>query len=154
MLLRRFMIIALSAVAVLAAAPAATATSPAAAADGTAIGPPLVPPRHDRLTITVSRTDERARKRVSVLLCHPTGGTHPVARDACNRLDEVTRWGKDPFAPVPPGTNCTMLYGGPATARITGRWAGRPVNAVFNRRNGCEVSRWDRLRPVLPGPRS
>jgi hypothetical protein len=43
-----------------------------------------------------------------------------------------------------------MRYGGPATAHVTGRWAGRPVDAVYDRSNGCEIERWDRLVPLLP----
>jgi hypothetical protein len=43
-----------------------------------------------------------------------------------------------------------MIYGGPATAHVTGTWAGRPVDASYNRGNGCETSRWDRMEPFLP----
>jgi hypothetical protein len=46
-----------------------------------------------------------------------------------------------------------MRYGGPATARVTGWWAGRPVDATFDRSNGCEIERWDRFVPLLPEPR-
>jgi hypothetical protein len=45
---------------------------------------------------------------------------------------------------------CTMLYGGPATAHVTGTWAGRPVDARFDRADGCEIARWDALVPLLP----
>lgn len=45
---------------------------------------------------------------------------------------------------------CTMQYGGPATARVTGTWAGRPVDATYERGNGCEIARWDAMVPVLP----
>jgi hypothetical protein len=43
-----------------------------------------------------------------------------------------------------------MQYGGPATARITGTWHGRPVDATYKRTDGCEISRWQGLVPVLP----
>jgi hypothetical protein len=43
-----------------------------------------------------------------------------------------------------------MRYGGPATARVTGRWAGRAVDATYDRSNGCEIARWDRFVPLLP----
>lgn len=45
-----------------------------------------------------------------------------------------------------------MQYGGPATARITGTWAGRPVDATYDRTNGCAIARWDRMVPLLPEP--
>jgi hypothetical protein len=47
-----------------------------------------------------------------------------------------------------------MQYGGPATAHITGRWAGRPVDAWYDRRDGCRIARWNQLVPLLPDVRS
>jgi hypothetical protein len=76
------------------------------------------------------------------LRCGPPGGTLPQAAAACRRLQDFT---EDPFAPVPPDTICTAIYGGPQTARVTGTYRGQKVNAVFNRRNGCEIARWKRL---------
>ena len=102
----------------------------------------------DRLTITVA--DSGSADGTYVLDCHRTGGTHPNAEKACARLDEVTVYGKDPFAKTPRGAMCTMQYGGPATARVTGTWQGRPVDATYDRSDGCEISRWNRLGPVLP----
>ncbi|MGW3488853.1 SSI family serine proteinase inhibitor [Streptomyces sp. NPDC001054] len=84
------------------------------------------------------------------LRCHPSGGDHPDAEAACARLDEVTVWGRDTFAPVAPDAICTMQYGGPRTAHVSGEWAGRPVDTTFTRANGCEIARWDRLVPLLP----
>ncbi|ATL28967.1 SSI family serine proteinase inhibitor [Streptomyces formicae] len=103
----------------------------------------------DRLTVTVTGSGGTGDGTYE-LNCHPTGGTHPDAADACARLDEVTVWGTDPFAPVAPDAMCTMQYGGPATAHITGTWQGRPVDATYDRSNGCEIGRWDALVPVLP----
>lgn len=107
----------------------------------------------DRLTVTVREAGGGANGTFE-LRCHPEGGSHPAVRDACSRLDRRTTWGKDPFAPVPSGTVCTMQYGGPATAHVTGTWAGRHVDARFDRGNGCEIARWDALVPVLPAPHS
>ncbi|MHC3471233.1 SSI family serine proteinase inhibitor [Streptomyces sp. 7R007] len=84
------------------------------------------------------------------VFCHPGGGSHPDVAGACQGLDRQTRWGRDLFAPVPEGSMCTMQYGGPATAHVTGTWAGRPVNATYDRRDGCEIARWDRMVPLLP----
>ncbi|MER8156152.1 SSI family serine proteinase inhibitor [Streptomyces sp. NPDC094472] len=106
----------------------------------------------DRLVITVSQNGEPDDASTFVLACHPTGGTHPRARAACAQLDSQTVWGRDPFAPVSPDAMCTGQYGGPATARVTGHWAGRPVNAWFNRTNGCEIARWNRFSVVLRTP--
>lgn len=143
-MLRRLVLTAAASVAALSAAPVV------AHAD---MGPlhlptPVTGSSPDRLTVTVTEAGD-GRDGTFKLECHPTGGTHPQAEDACARLDEGT-WGTDTFAPTPAGANCTMQYGGPATAHITGTWHGRPVDATYNRGNGCEISRWNKLVPVLP----
>jgi hypothetical protein len=114
--------------------------------------PTPAPGGGDRLTVTVQAVGGGADGTFE-LRCHPDGGNHPDVREACGRLDRRTTWGKDPFAPVPSGTVCTMQYGGPATAHVTGTWAGRPVDAGFERGNGCEIARWDAMVPVLPDVR-
>lgn len=60
---------------------------------------------------------------------------------ACARLARL----KDPFAPVPPGTPCTEIYGGPQVAVVRGTYEGRHVWARFRRSDGCEVARWHRV---------
>ncbi|HSV68145.1 MAG TPA: SSI family serine proteinase inhibitor [Mycobacteriales bacterium] len=75
-------------------------------------------------------------------------GDHPNAAAACAALAAFGP-ADDPFAPVPPGTIATMIYGGPETATVTGRWRGRPVHAELNRTNGAEIARWERLAPLL-----
>jgi len=104
----------------------------------------------DRLTVVVRGSGDVRSDGVHELFCHPASGSHVDAEGACKRLDEAARWGKDLFAPVPPGAKCTMQYGGPATAHVTGTWAGRRVDARFDRSDGCEVGRWDALVPLLP----
>ncbi|MFI9808382.1 SSI family serine proteinase inhibitor [Streptomyces sp. NPDC052301] len=123
---------------------------PAAAAP--AVPPPVRPEDRagDHLTVVV-RHAGHGRDGTFELFCHPDGGSHPDPAEACRALDEHTVWGRDTFAPVPPGTTCTMVHGGPATAHVTGVWAGRPVDATYDRRDGCEIGRWDRMVPLLPG---
>jgi hypothetical protein len=106
--------------------------------------------RADRLVVTVAESGSSTSEGTYVLYCHPAAGDHPRPEAACDGLDELTTWGKDPFAPVTRGTRCTMQYGGPASAHVRGVWAGRPVDAHFNRENGCEMKRWDALVPLLP----
>ncbi|WP_141359951.1 SSI family serine proteinase inhibitor [Streptomyces sp. 6-11-2] len=103
----------------------------------------------DHLTVTVRHAGP-GRDGTYRLYCHPAGGSHPDARRACDVLDRNTHWGREPFAPVPAGSVCTMQYGGPATARITGTWAGRRVDAAYDRGDGCRIDRWNRLVPLLP----
>ncbi|GGV76036.1 hypothetical protein GCM10010294_41600 [Streptomyces griseoloalbus] len=108
-------------------------------------------PRGDRLVVTVRDAGDGADGTYEVY-CRPSGGSHPDPAGACAAVDRNTRWGEDAFAPAPRDAVCTMQYGGPATARITGTWAGRPVDATYDRANGCAIARWDRLVPLLPEP--
>ncbi|MFI0164617.1 SSI family serine proteinase inhibitor [Streptomyces sp. NPDC017095] len=119
---------------------------------GAALPPPVrSEDQRDHLTVVVRHAGE-GRDGTYEVYCHPGAGRHPDAAGACRVLDENTRWGRDPYAPVPEGTTCTLLYGGPATARVTGTWAGRPVDASYDRRDGCQTARWDRMVPLLPRP--
>ncbi|MET8326785.1 SSI family serine proteinase inhibitor [Streptomyces sp. NPDC005181] len=160
-MLRRLALTAVASLAVLSAgAPAATA----------ATGPlPLLPiplpvlqgddaTEKTQLRVTVSHSGDREADGVYELRCLPAGGTHPVAQQACDRLAELAKPtdrsdGKDPFRPVPSGAMCTQQFGGSATARVIGTWRGQHVDASFDRTNGCEIARWNTLRPVLPNVR-
>ncbi|HVE99548.1 MAG TPA: SSI family serine proteinase inhibitor [Mycobacteriales bacterium] len=102
----------------------------------------------DRFTITMSADDKGTGKQSWTLTCEPAGGTHPDPPAACAALAGAT----DPFGPVPRDVACTEIYGGPAVATITGTADGKAVDATYSRTNGCEISRWDALGPVLPGP--
>ncbi len=80
------------------------------------------------------------------LTCTPTGGTLPRRADACRRLARL----KTPFAPTARNVACTQIYGGAQEALVTGRFRGRSVRASFNRRNGCEIDRWNRVAFLFP----
>ncbi|WP_128377423.1 SSI family serine proteinase inhibitor [Streptomyces cavernae] len=112
-------------------------------------------PADGHLTITYSHTGEGAGVTYD-LRCRPAAGSHPTPDRACDLLEKKTVWGKSPFAPLPEPAErmCTMINGGPATAHITGTWAGRPVDAHYDRTNGCQIERWDALVPVLPDVRA
>ena len=57
----------------------------------------------------------------------------------------------DPQAlePVPPDAVCTMIFGGPEQATVVGILDGEEVDAAFERSNGCELDRWDRMAVLL-----
>jgi hypothetical protein len=57
---------------------------------------------------------------------------------------------RDPFRPVPPGTICTGLNGGPAVAVVCGTFRGRRVWSVLKRIDGCQIERWNRVRVLFP----
>jgi hypothetical protein len=85
-------------------------------------------------------------KRTYTLACAPLGGTLPHRRSACARLAGLER----PFAPTPRQIACTQIYGGPQEALVTGRFRGRTIRSSFNRRNGCEIDRWNRVAFLFP----
>jgi Subtilisin inhibitor-like len=80
------------------------------------------------------------------LACRPPRGSHPAPRQACRRL--MANLGA--LRPVPRGRVCAALNGGPQQASVRGTVNGAKVQAALNRRNACEIARWDRLGPVLP----
>ena len=75
-------------------------------------------------------------------------GTHPDAEAACTHLQGL----EDPFAPIPDDVACTEQYGGPETAHVTGVWGGKPVDLELSRTNGCTISQWAALGPLLGIP--
>jgi hypothetical protein len=97
------------------------------------------------LEISVTPGGE-APTKLWTLRC-PNGGTLPDAAQACEQLLELD----DPFAPVPKDTACTQVYGGPQEADVRGTFRGRPVEAHFDRGNGCEIERWDKVGFLFPG---
>jgi hypothetical protein len=103
-----------------------------------------------QLTVTV-RQSPSAQAKTWTLTCGPTGGTLPQAASACAVLDKAATSHTDPFAPTPKGVMCTMIYGGPQTAHVTGAWKGRKIDSSFKRTNGCEIKRWSTLSTMF-GP--
>ena len=81
------------------------------------------------------------------ITCEPAGGSMSDPASACETLNSI---GPRDVAPVPKDASCTMQYGGPQTARVTGTWNGTKVDLTFSRQNGCEIARWDAMDPVLP----
>jgi hypothetical protein len=104
--------------------------------------PPAAP--DTRLTVTVWPQGPGGERRIRTITCIPQ-----TRRMPCLRLDETTVEG---FAPVPDDVACTAIYGGPATATVTGRLRGRRVDARFDLRSGCEIARWGRLAWLLGAP--
>jgi hypothetical protein len=97
-------------------------------------------PRYD-LTISYRPAGAEGGEQTATLTCDPDGGTHPDPAKACDALLE----NEDALKPVPRDVACTEIYGGPQVATISGSG----VQSVFSRSNGCEIARWDALRPVL-----
>jgi hypothetical protein len=86
------------------------------------------------------------------------GGPERVRRVECAKLGEDAidprcrvLAGLDPrdLDPVPPRTACAQIYGGPGTARVTGRLRGVRVAASFELTDACEIARWRRNAALL-----
>ena len=100
----------------------------------------------DDLVIEVDRGDGSEPERYTLVCGNAPEGDHPDPAAACTHLAGMDA----PFAPLPTDMVCTEQYGGPETARITGRWHAEPVEAELSRTDGCRISQWDALGPVLP----
>ena len=98
------------------------------------------------MRITVWPRGEGGASRAWTLRCDPAGGSLPRAARACRTLGAL----RSPFRPVPPGSICTQVYGGPAVARVRGTFRGRRVDTRFDRRDGCRIARWNRVRVLFP----
>ncbi|GAB2693662.1 SSI family serine proteinase inhibitor [Thalassiella azotivora] len=96
------------------------------------------------LTITID--DGSGNTTTRSLTCDPAGGDVPDPQAACDAL--VQAW-PSAFAAVPKDAACTMVFGGPQTATISGTIGGGQVLAEFDRTNGCEIERWESLSPLL-----
>ena len=112
----------------------------AAAAAGAA------PADRAQLSITVWPKGPDGPAKRWTLRCDPAGGTLPRAGRACARLAGLRR----PFAPVPRDAVCAQLYGGPQEGVVRGTFRGERVSARFNRRDGCQIARWNRVRFLFP----
>ena len=53
---------------------------------------------------------------------------------------------------VPGNQICTEIYGGPDVATVSGELDGNPIDAEFNRSNGCGIDDWDNVMTGLLPP--
>ncbi|WP_258804737.1 serine protease inhibitor [Pseudarthrobacter sp. NS4] len=83
-------------------------------------------------------------------------GGRPVGQstvpDPQAALAAVEQFGEQIFFPEPgPPKLCTQQYGGPQVAVVSGTFNGRQVESAFSRTDGCEISRWNTMAPLLGG---
>lgn len=125
--------------------PTDDAAAPTDTVDDETTPPPAEPAGSADLTITVD-TSGTGETTVWTLTCDPPGGNHPDPEQACATLAST---GVQPLQPDPEDQVCTEQYGGPEEATIEGTYDGEPVEAELTRSNGCEISRWEALQPLL-----
>lgn len=80
------------------------------------------------------------------LTCAPAGGDHPDPEAACAEIETV---GTEPFTLDTSDAMCTMQIGGPEVVRVTGHVNGTDIDTEFNKRDGCEIERFEEVHTVL-----
>ncbi|MHA7180014.1 SSI family serine proteinase inhibitor [Arthrobacter sp. MDB2-24] len=130
-------------------------TAGASTPDSSAVptAPPTAPGTRALLTISIQQ-DASAEPVQYVLECVDgapgPASTLPGAEAACAAL---ARLGTRFFTARPDkDIICTQQYGGPQTASITGTLDGTSILASFALTDGCEISRWNRVRDILGAP--
>ncbi len=98
------------------------------------------------LVVEYSAGDGTPAQRWTLVCGDEAQGEHPEPAAACARVLRMD----DPFEAPPADQVCTEQYGGPETARITGTWEGEEVDLDLARTDGCGISRWDALVPLVP----
>ncbi|MCU1633969.1 MAG: serine protease inhibitor [Micrococcaceae bacterium] len=138
-------------------APSPTANGPSASPSPTPVPTAAAPPAASAgsALLTISVKQDAAAEPVQYILECVDGApgpasTLPNAEAACAAL---ARLGTGFFTARPnKDVICTQQYGGPQTASITGDLNGTSVLAAFALTDGCEISRWDRVRDILGTP--
>lgn len=94
------------------------------------------------LTVTVDADGNGGTKpRTADVRCETQGDSQ-----TCRAVADMTA---GTFAPTPGDVACTQQYGGPETATVAGTLRREPIDARFSRENGCEISRWKAVEPLL-----
>jgi len=73
--------------------------------------------------------------------------TVPIPDEACALVEDHQAY----LFPTAKSTAqaCTQQYGGPATATIKGTVRGKSVDLSLSRADGCKISQWTSLAPLL-----
>jgi hypothetical protein len=121
--------------------------SPAGGADaGRPSAAPSSSAGEDELLLVLDRGDGTEPERYTLSCAGSPDGDHPDPAGACTHLASLA----EPFAALPADRVCTEQYGGPQTARVTGRWQGADVDLELARTDGCHIAQWESLGPFLP----
>jgi len=99
--------------------------------------PASAPADTTRLTVTVT---EAAPDPIRIeLRC---GGEEPCDPAQLRKLERVTK-------PDDPTQACTLVYGGPEKARVTGTLEGETVDVTVTRSDGCGIADYEALFAAL-----
>lgn len=93
---------------------------------------------------------DKASGRTYTLLCNNSGlseGTHPNPELACaTLLESYNQYNSLISQNI---DTCTMIYGGPQKARITGTINEKIIDISLSRENGCAINEWETWSSIL-----
>ena len=144
--MRRSLVLALASLGVVAACAAPGGDDGARRDPADSSGGGDVTQADDDLQVTVDPGDGSPVEEWTLSCADDVRGSHPDPQAACAHLAGTP----DPFAPLGTDLVCTEQFGGPQTARVLGRWEGRPVDLELSRSDGCRIAQWDALVPLVP----
>lgn len=108
--------------------------------------------QHTEADLTITLTESPGAAEHSFRLVANNGKVSPKSTlpDPDAALAAVERYGEGIFFPEPrPEQLCTQQYGGPQVALVSGTFNGRPVTSHFSLTDGCEISKWRAMAPLL-----
>jgi hypothetical protein len=143
---RLLLLLALLTLTACAASPSSPADSGAAGSTSTPASGGDIAPADDDLQVEFDSGDGTEPQTWTLSCLGVVAGSHPDAEAACARLTTL----EDPFAPIADDVACTEQFGGPQTAHVIGRWGSEPVDLDLSRVDGCHISQWDALVPLVP----
>ena len=113
-------------------------------------------PRAD-VDLRVTASDGAGPRETARVRCTGEGGRVSgflSGRDPARTCAAARRLAPLLTEPPPAARACASVYGGPETARVTGRLPEGRVDRSFARTDACESDEWERARGILPRPAS
>lgn len=105
--------------------------------------------RGQRIDLTVVSDDSKSPATLHEVHCRdgkPMPGALDVMGQYCERASDLASF---LLAKPDAARACTQVYGGPQTAKITGKINGKKVDRSFARTNGCEIAEWNKIEKLL-----
>ena len=84
------------------------------------------------------------------LTCPAAEGARDGDVELCAWLADRGRAALEPVGDDAPRA-CTMIYGGPEQATVTGTVGGEEVSQSYSREDGCAIARWEDVQPLWTG---
>jgi hypothetical protein len=123
----------------------AAAVASALAATGCSAAGPGHRGHQARVSLKFQLKGTASGAKPKTLTCEPVGGTEQGAASACSTLLKLK---KNPFAPIPEGTNCPMLLRSNRKILVSGTWFGITVHRVVVD-GGCDTALFDSLDKII-----